>query len=69
MAGRGSAIFVSGGRVVRFRDTAEIESEPSALGPVAQRFFTILIAVGTFLALPVLLYALYVLTALFRHKR
>lgn len=49
----------------RFEATAKAEPESSDLGPVAQRFFKVLIAIGISLAPPLLLYTIYVLVSVF----
>ena len=49
----------------RFEAAVKAEPASSDLGPMAQRFFRTLIAIGFFLAPPLLLYTLYVLISVF----
>lgn len=49
----------------RFEAATKAEPGSNDLGPVAQRFFKALIAIGIFLAPPLFLYTIYVLVAVF----
>jgi len=55
----------NGNLMERLEAAANAEPASSDLGPMAQRFFRTLIAIGFFLAPPLLLYTIYVLVAVF----